>query len=129
MIHRHLSEESYWAKGRSQEAVVASWAASARVVGAFLGDELVGFARVVSDGVTIAYLADVFVLVEHRGKGLGTELVRSAIEDGPFASLRWVLHTDDAHELYRGLGFDAPDERLMERPPRTRPDGTPHRPG
>jgi GNAT superfamily N-acetyltransferase len=115
-IHRFLATDSYWATGRSRDAVIASVAGSARVVGAYLGNELVGFARVVSDGVAIAYLADVFVLDDHRGKGLGTELVRTAIEDGPFAGLRWIVHTDDAHGLYQRFGFAPPDDKLMERP-------------
>ena len=119
VVHRYLSDESYWASGRSREVVIAGIAASARVVGAYLGDEMVGFARVVSDGVAIAYLADVFVLEEHRDKGLGRELLRIAIEDGPLSSLRWVLHTEDAHDLYREFGFNEPGDTLMERP---RPD-------
>ncbi len=54
-----------------------------------------------------------------RGRGLGVELVREMIERGPFADRRWVLHTEDAHELYAKFGFGAPSRRLMERlPPR-----------
>src|SRR5439155_16685358 len=60
-------------------------------------------------------LADVYVLDEHRGRGLGVELVREIVENGPFAGRRWVLHTRDAHALYEKLGF-GPNERLMERP-------------
>jgi GNAT superfamily N-acetyltransferase len=114
-VHRYLSDESYWAKGRSRDDVVMSIAGSARVVGAYLGEVMVGFARVITDGVTVAYLADVFVLPDHRGRGLGVELVRTAVEDGPFAGLRWMLHTEDAHELYQKFDFVAPSERVMER--------------
>ena len=62
------------------------------------------------------YLADVYVLPEHRGRGLGLELVREVVENDPLAAMRWVLHTTDAHGLYRKLGFGPPSERLMERP-------------
>ncbi len=77
----------------------------------------VGFARAFTDGVALAYLADVYILPEHRGRGLGVELVREMVERGPLAGVRWILHTRDAHELYRRFGFGAPTERVMERPP------------
>jgi N-acetyltransferase len=76
---------------------------------------MVGFARATGDGGT-AYLADVFVLPEHRGTGLGKAIVRMMIEDGPGAGWRWLLHTSDAHGLYRQFGFARPDGRLLERP-------------
>jgi GNAT superfamily N-acetyltransferase len=82
------------------------------------GERQVGFARVLSDG-NIAYLADVYLLAELRGRGLGKVLVTETIEGGPFADCRWLLHTRDAHELYRRLGFSEPDDpTLMERPAR-----------
>jgi len=116
LVHQYLSEESYWAVGHSRDVVVASFEASARVVGAYLDGEQVGYCRVVTDGVAVAYLADVFVLGDHRGKGLGRALVQAAVDDGPYAGLRWVLHTRDAHDLYRELGFGAPSDWMMERP-------------
>jgi GNAT superfamily N-acetyltransferase len=116
-VHRYLAGESYWAAGRSRAAVERLVSEAARVVGLYHDGEQVGFARAVSDGVAIAYLADVFVLREHRGRGLGQELVREVVERGPYAGVRWLLHTRDAQELYRALGFGAPGERLMERPP------------
>ena len=67
-----------------------------------------GFARAFSDGAANAYLADVYVLGEHRGRGLGLELVREMIENGPLNDVKWILHTADAHELYRQFGFGAP---------------------
>jgi GNAT superfamily N-acetyltransferase len=88
-----------------------------RVVGVYFEDRQVGFARAVSDGAAVAYLADVYVLPEHRGHGLGVEVVREIVENGPLADRRWLLHTRDAHELYRRFGFGPPGERLMERPP------------
>lgn len=115
-IHRFLSEESYWAKGRTRETVERLVRESQRVVGLYHDGRQVGFARAVTDGVAFAYLADVYVLPEHRGRGLGVELVREMVEHGPYADRKWLLHTGDAHGLYRKLGFDAPSERVMERP-------------
>jgi len=115
-VHRYLAEESYWAAGRSRETVERLVREAARVVGVYRGDGQVGFARVVSDGVSVAYLADVFVLPAHRGQGLGQELVREAVERGQHAHVRWLLHTRDAHGLYARVGFGPPGERLMERP-------------
>jgi predicted N-acetyltransferase YhbS len=55
------------------------------------------------------------VLEEHRGRGLGVELVRFSVDEGPFAHTKWLLHTVDAHDLYRKFGFEEPNERAMER--------------
>lgn len=115
LVHRYLSEESYWALGRSRDLVIASFEASPRVLGAYLNGDQVGYCRVVTDEVAVAYLADVFILADHRGRGLGRALVQAAIDDGPYAGLRWVLHTRDAHDLYRALGFGAPSDWMMER--------------
>ncbi len=112
-VHRFLAEESYWARGRSRDVVERLVREAARVVGLYRDGRQVGFARVVTDGVAIAYLADVYVLAEARGRGLGVELVRAAVEDGPFT------HTADAHRLYARFGFGPPnDPALMVRPPR-----------
>jgi predicted N-acetyltransferase YhbS len=85
------------------------------VIGAYQGTGLVGFARVVSDGSSMAWLGDVFVLEGHRGKGLGVELVREAVEDPAHRDLAWFLSTRDAHTLYARFGFEAPNERTMVR--------------
>ena len=77
--------------------------------------EQVGFTRTLSDGHTQSYLADVYVLEEHRGRGLGVELVRFSVEEGTLAATKWFLHTADAHELYRKFGFGSPDDRALER--------------
>jgi GNAT superfamily N-acetyltransferase len=116
-----LSTEAYWGRSRTRSDVDAQFAAAWRVVGAYerAGGGMVGFARAVSDGVAFAYLADVFVLPEARGRGLGKELVRTMIDRGPGAGFRWSLHTADAHGLYRHFGFAAPDETYLERPRRT----------
>lgn len=113
-----LTNESYWAKGRPRETIEASIEGSARLVGLYLESKQVGFARVISDGATQAYLADVFVLAEHRGRGLGKEIVAEAVDRGPYAGLKWLLHTNDAHDLYRAFGFRDPSDRLLERPKR-----------
>ena len=116
-VHRFLSSESYWASGRSRETVERLVRTADRVVGVYDGERQIGFARAVSDGVAFAYLADVYVLPAYRGRGLGVELVREIIENGPYAERKWLLHTGDAHGLYRKLGFGPPSERLMERDP------------
>lgn len=77
-----------------------------------------GFARAVSDGVSFAFLADVFVLPAHRGRGLGKRLVAAMIDEGPGADFRWALFTGDAHGLYEQFGFAAPDATAMVRPAR-----------
>jgi GNAT superfamily N-acetyltransferase len=114
-VHDYLSNESYWAAGRSREQVKRTIEEDARVVGLFDGERQVGFARVISDGVHVAHLCDVYVLSSYRGRGLGVELVREAVDNGPHAGLSWTLATKDAHGLYRRFGFAAPDQRLMER--------------
>jgi GNAT superfamily N-acetyltransferase len=115
----YLSEVSYWAKGRPHAMIERLVAEAARVVGVYRGEEMVGFCRVASDGTAFAFLCDVFVLPEHQGRGLGTELVREAVDNGPQRDLPWHLATSDAHELYRKFGFEEPDpERQMFRPRR-----------
>jgi acetolactate synthase-1/2/3 large subunit len=104
-VHGYLSRQSYWAFGRPREVVERSIAGSARVVGLYGADGQVGFARVVSDASTVAYLADVFVDERHRGRGLGVELVRAAVEGEPHRELSWRLDTADAQGLYERFGF------------------------
>jgi GNAT superfamily N-acetyltransferase len=115
-IHRFLSEVSYWAKGRRREVQDALVRDAVRVVGLYDGDRQIGFCRAATDGVSFVYLADVYVLPEYRGRGLGEELVCEMIERGPLAGMRWLLHTTNMHPLYRKLGFDVPDFKVMERP-------------
>jgi ribosomal protein S18 acetylase RimI-like enzyme len=115
-VHRFLSEISYWAKGRSRETQDGLVRNASRVVGLYKDGRQVGFSRAATDGTSFVYLADVYVLEEHRGRGLGEELVREMVENGPFAHLRWILHTTNMHLLYRKLGFGDPDYKLMERP-------------
>ena len=114
-IHAYIGGESYWARGRPKERMRAAIDGSARVIGLYDGAEQVGFARVVSDRATFAYLADVYVLQGHRGRGLGVELVREAVETEPWSRFRWHLVTRDAHAIYEKLGFAGPSERMMQR--------------
>jgi N-acetyltransferase len=110
-----LTTEAYWGRWRGAEEISGQIASAWRLVGAYdRSGAMVGLARAVSDG-GVAYLADVYVLSGHRGAGLGKALVQAMIEDGPGAGLRWMLHTSDAHGLYRQFGFTQPNGRYMER--------------
>jgi GNAT superfamily N-acetyltransferase len=115
-VHGYLSEHAYWALGRSLDTVLHLIGDAARVVGLYDEGQQIGFCRIASDDTTYAWLFDVYVLPEYRGRGLGVELVREAVENGPQAGLRWMLHTQDMHRLYARFGFTAPGERCMERP-------------
>jgi N-acetyltransferase len=111
----YLTTEAYWGRWRGSEDIRGQIASAWRLVGAYdRSGAMVGLARAVSDG-GVAYLADVYVLSHHRGAGLGKALVRAMIEDGPGSGLRWMLHTSDAHGLYRTFGFTSPNGRYMER--------------
>lgn len=107
---------SYWAEGRARARVAQSIEHSLPF-GLYHREEQVGFARVLTDYVVLAFLADVFVLETHRGRGLGAwlvEVVTSLPELRPIR--RWLLGTRDAHDLYRKFGFGEPKPGvLMER--------------
>ena len=115
-VHGYVSEHAYWALGRSYDAMEHLVRDAARVVGLYDQGRQIGFCRVASDDITYAWLFDVYVLPEYRGRGFGVELVREAVENGPHAHLRWILHTKDMHRLYARFGFATPGERCMERP-------------
>ena len=116
LIHYFLSKESYWAKDIPLEVVKRSIEGSL-CFGVYFNDEQVGFARVISDRATIAYLGDVFILKEYRGLGLSKWLMDSIIMHPELQGLRrWILLTRDAHRLYERSGFKSllnPD-RYME---------------
>ena len=118
-VHCYLSEESYWAKGRARVVQDELIENAARVVGLYHEGHQVGFSRTLSDGHAQSYLADVYVLEEHRGRGNGVELVRFSVDEGPFAKTKWFLHTADAHDLYRRFGFGEPGDKALERWSRT----------
>jgi GNAT superfamily N-acetyltransferase len=117
LIHGYLSNNTYWATGRSLETIQRSIEHSLNF-GIYKGDQQVGFARVVTDFATFAWLADVFVLETFRGRGLAKWLMEVIISHPDLQGFRrWVLATKDAHELYRPLGFRdlLRPERWMER--------------
>lgn len=115
VIHGFLVK-SYWAEGRTRERVAQSIERSLPF-GLYHRQEQIGFARVLTDYVVLAFLADVFVLEAHRGKGLGAWLVESVTSLPELGAVRrWLLGTRDAHELYRKFEFGDPKPGfLMER--------------
>jgi len=113
-VHAYVTR-SYWAEGRTREVQDALVDGAQRVVGLYHGGRQVGFSRTLSDRHTQSYLADVYVLEEHRGRGLGVELVRFSVDEGPFARTKWFLQTRDAHDLYRRFGFGEPGDRVLDR--------------
>lgn len=113
-VHAYLTA-SYWAEGRTRDEVAAHLREAARVIGLYRGDRQVGYARVTIDDEG-AMLYDVYVEEEFRGRGLGVELVREAVESPAHANLAWRLRTRDAHGLYERFGFVRTGEREMERP-------------
>ena len=112
MVHRFLSTDAYWSPGVSREVVERS-IANSMAFGVYAADGAqVGFARVVTDRATFGWLADVFVLPAHRGRGVSKQLVETILAHPDLQSLRrWMLGTADAHGLYRRYGF-APLERV-----------------
>jgi GNAT superfamily N-acetyltransferase len=114
-VHRYLSDESYWARGKRRADVAVGIRDAARVIGAYHGTRMIGFARVLTDGRSTARLCDVYVLAEFRGRGVGVELVREAVDNGPHAALEWTLSTRDAHGLYGRFGFSPAGGDLMRR--------------
>jgi GNAT superfamily N-acetyltransferase len=111
-----LTTEAYWHRWRSAPDIVRQIGSAWRCVGLYAPDGAqVGFARVVSDGVALGYLADVYVLAEHRGRGLGLAIVREVVDSQP--AWRWMLHTADAHALYAKLGFQPAPDTYLERQP------------
>ena len=111
-----LSTEAYWGRWRTRADLEAQLDGAWRVIAAYRDDAMVAFARTLSDGVGTAYLADVFVLPDHRGHGLAQAMLSELIDNGPGSQFRWMLHTADAHGLYAKLGFAPPNDRYLERP-------------
>lgn len=104
--------DSYWASHRPEETARRSWDRSL-CLSAFLGQDQVGFARVITDGATHAWVCDVMVHSEHRGQGIGKALIRACLDHEEVSGLRLVtLGTKDAHTLYEQFGFTS-ENRLM----------------
>lgn len=105
-VHHWLSN-TYWSPGISREKVERAARNSSLVIGAYQHGLQVGYMRVVSDKTTFAYIGDVYVDSEYRGQGIARAMVRYALDHPEYQGLRrWMLATRDAHDVYRGLGFD-----------------------
>ena len=120
LVHEWLSTDAYWSMGRTREAVGTA-AEHSLNVGAFTGDgRQVAYARVVTDHANFAWLCDVYVDRDHRGRGLGTRLVAAVVERlDDLGVRRTLLATRDAHEVYTGFGFGAlpePDMWMIRTP-------------
>ncbi len=130
MIHKFLSEESYWAGGRTLEQTKTAiensicfgvYQIQAGRLRSSHGERQVGFARVVTDRAAFAYIGDVFILDEFRGRGLSKRLMKAMLDHLELQGLRrWILATRDAHGLYEQFGFSTLKfpERWMELPAR-----------
>jgi len=117
MIHKFLSEDSYWARNIPRTVVERS-IEHAICFGAYDGERQVGFARVVTDRAVFAYIGDVFVLPSHRGAGISKQIMRAILDHPDLQNLRrWYLVTSDAHGLYAQFGFGSlrSPEKHMER--------------
>jgi len=116
VVHTFLSQEAYWSRNIPR-AIVQKAIENSYCFSAFIEDRQIGFARVVSDAATFAYLADVFVLPEFRGHGISKKLMQSVQSHPELQGLRrWMLMTADAHKLYESYGFSplAKPDRAME---------------
>lgn len=118
VIHKYLSEESYWARERTKEQTMTAIKNSLPFA-VYKGENLIGFARIVTDYTTFAYLGDVFILPEFQGAGIGKFLMETILAHPDLQNFRrWILATKDAHGLYEQFGFSAlkHPERWMEKP-------------
>ncbi len=126
-LHAALSERAYWALGRSREMVERS-VANSLCFSAFDGPRQVGFARVVTDEATFAWICDVFVDEERRGQGIGTQLMMAIIDDRRLAGLKRTILVTNAPEFYAPFGFgpiDRPERWMLRQGPVRGTDGTP----
>lgn len=106
-IHQFLSEESYWSQNIPL-ATVEAYIPHSLCFGLYETEEQIGFARLITDYTTFAYMADVFIIPTFRGRSLGKWLIQSILSHPQLQGLRrWFLFTEDAHELYQQYGFDA----------------------
>jgi GNAT superfamily N-acetyltransferase len=119
-IHRYLSEESYWAKGRALETVQTT-IANSLCFGVYEDGRQIAFARVITDYAVFGYLADVFVAPTHRGRGVSKKLMVAIVAHPDVKDLQLImLRTQDAHGLYAQFGFSAlqnPSMTMAKRPP------------
>lgn len=116
-IHKFLSEQSYWARERTKEQTITA-IKNSLPFGVYKGENQIGFARVVTDYATFAYLGDVYIIEEFRGRGLSLWLMEVIVNHPDLQGLRrWILATKDAHLLYEKFEFTALKfpERWMEK--------------
>ncbi|MFV5684835.1 GNAT family N-acetyltransferase [Flavobacterium sp. GB2R13] len=114
---QHFLKDIYWAAGRTM-AEVQITIDNSFCFGIYLNDKQIGFARVITDYVVFAYLMDVFITEEHRGKGYSSILINSMMKEPKLKEVKiWRLATSDAHFLYEKFGFKllAHPEKLMEK--------------
>ncbi|SJZ68320.1 GNAT family N-acetyltransferase [Sediminibacterium ginsengisoli] len=112
MIHHYLSADSYWAQHIPAD-LLAKAIANSICFGVYLKEDQVGFARIVTDKASFAYLCDVFILPDHRGKGLSLRLMQAVHAHPELQGLRrWMLVTRDAHGLYSQFGWKTVPEEL-----------------
>lgn len=115
IIHAYLSERSYWAQGIPIKTVLQSIKHSV-CFGVYTKQQQIGFARLITDNATFAYLADVFILESYRGKGLSKWLMQCIHEYPQTKHLRrWMLTTKDAHGLYAQFGWQSLNEDMAVR--------------
>lgn len=116
LIHEFLTK-TYWAEGRTRDEVETS-IENCMCFGVYIDNKQIGFARIVSDYVVFAYLMDVFILPEYRGKGYSKQLMKMINEEPVLKPCKvWMLKTSDAHELYKQFGYTElkHPEKVMER--------------
>jgi len=117
-IHDYLSNQSYWAEGRSIETVKKS-IKNSLCFGVYENDQQIGFARVVTDYAVFGWIMDLFILPSHQGKGLGKILMERIMNTPELEEIKkWGLMTKDAHRLYEQYGFDnhpTPDMFMVKR--------------
>ncbi len=116
VVHNFL-KDAYWSKNKPRGLVKKSIKGSI-CFGVYHHKQQVGFARVITDSATFGYLADVFIIPEYQGKGLGVWLIQSIMECPDFQGFRsWALATKDAHGLYAKFGFKPlanPEKRMLK---------------
>ncbi|HON28916.1 MAG: GNAT family N-acetyltransferase [Mesotoga sp.] len=118
VVNDYIINRSYWGKGRTCEQMNRAMNNSI-CFSLFKREEQIGFARVITDYALIFYLADVFVLEEHRRKGLGRWLIECVLDYPPIKNIKGMLNTKDAHSLYEKYGFkilDDPRSTMIRRP-------------
>lgn len=113
---KELLSDSYWASERTKE-LIEKTIRNSFCYGVYHEEELVGFARVVTDYSTLVWICDVYIDKNHRGKGLGKKLIICILETPEFDNIRCSLVTRDAHELYEKFGFESVVSRFMSRKP------------